>query len=236
MFAATGFYNDLEDHIRAVNAYSVQVATNEVSVVRDPNDVALVCQSIPFEEWPNFPFCAGEVLVVPSPVYADVSVFQNIQVARTAGVEVQSVLHPHELVDLRFGYTFLRSYVEYDGLPDLSELPNEPRHTLNLNGQLRAPRISSRIGKPQLGVDVRYRGASLQELSGTGFANFTSTSRTDPSWVVDMRLTLPFLEDDRAAVYFDVFNVTNEATVDSYEIRGRSYFAGVRFALDSQPH
>lgn len=172
---------------------------------------------------------------VSSPVLADVMQYQNLQVVETAGVEVQAQAQPHELFDMRVGYTFMKTRVDFDQRPTLDELPNEPRHTVNLTGRIRAPRISRRVGQVELGIDARYRSDALVETSGTGFADFTSLARTEPSWVVDTRLTIPFLEEDRAAVYFDVFNLTNEASVDSYEIRGRTYFVGLRFEFEGRP-
>jgi outer membrane receptor protein involved in Fe transport len=112
-------------------------------------------------------------------------------------------------------------------MPDLKRLPNEPEHTVDLELRLRGRRLSRFLGEPELSTVARFRGAALRETSGTGLAGFTSTEHTSSSWVVDVRLQLPIAEV--VTLNFDVRNLTDEMTIDSYEIRGRSFFAGLRY-------
>ena len=142
-------------------------------------------------------------------------------------VEGQIFWRPLDWALVRAGYTLMDTHVDSEAIPDLEQLPNEPEHTVDLELRLRGHRLSRFLGEPELSTVARFRGPALRETSGTGLAGFTSTEHTSSSWVVDMRFELPIAEV--VTFNFDVRNLTDEMTVDSYEIRGRTFFAGLRY-------
>ena len=73
---------------------------------------------------------------------------------------------------------------------------------------------------------ARWSGPALIERSGTGLLSFVSNDYSNSSLDVDLRALQPIGEN--IEFYFDLYNVTNNRIVDSYVVRGRTYFAGVR--------
>ena len=73
-------------------------------------------------------------------------------------------------------------------------------------------------------------------MTSRGFSSFAdSSSRTDPSYQLDFRLTQPIAQPwfPGLRVYVDALNVTDERREDSYAIRGRSFVAGVSGTFES---
>jgi outer membrane receptor protein involved in Fe transport len=108
-----------------------------------------------------------------------------------------------------------------DSNVQLDELPNEPPHVVDTLVQVTLPKIET-----SLTVQTRWRDAAATETSGTGLLGFGSPDRSDPSVQVDLRLSQPI--GKHFALYADLYNVSDTRVVDSYVVRGRSFFAGVR--------
>ena len=145
----------------------------------------------------------------------------NLDEVTTQGVETRVRVRPHRLVDLEAAYTWLDTEVS-DATCPLDELPNEPHHVVDLLAGVELPRVRTRVAA--LG---RWRGEALTERSGTGSCSFASLERSDPSFVLDLRLVQP-LGASGVDLYVDLFNVTDEDVVDSYAVRGRTLFVGLR--------
>lgn len=210
--ASTFFSNRIDDFIRS--SYAGTVVTGTRLVLPDP--LPTICMLAPTD-----PRC------LPLEVEDTASLFRktNLDEVRTRGVEAQIRARPSPYVDLRVAYTFLTTQVN-SPLLDLDELPNEPRHTVDLEAALRMPRFET-----ALVTRARWRDRAWVEGSGTGSVGFSDLTRSDQSWVLDMRLQQPVRPG--LVLYFDLHNLTNTDVVDSYEIRGRSFFLGVRLDLDS---
>jgi len=222
-FAAVGFWNSIDDFIRALpDEDEIQVGENVLP--GNPNNQ--VCQLIP-----DFPGCMDQV----SPVFAEIFRPQNLDFVRTRGVEVLLNASPWPFLDLRLGYTFTDTKVESQRIPALRELPNEPRNTVDLAATIRTPLPWLDWPGPEFGINARWRGKALTEVSGTGFGLFTSLEESKPSWQVDLRMTQQVT--DELQLYFDVYNATDTRIVDSYVIRGRHFFGGLRYRAnwDSTP-
>jgi len=150
---------------------------------------------------------------------------ENLDEVRTRGAEVRMLLRPHPRFDLSLGYTFIDSDV-LDSEVDLDELPNTPRHSADFGTTLRLPRAET-----ALTLEVRWRGEALTETSGTGLLGFGSTEESSPSWIFDLRVlqpVLPWLD-----LYVDLDNLGDERVVDSYPVRGRTFFVGLRARFDT---
>ena len=72
----------------------------------------------------------------------------------------------------------------------------------------------------------RWRSSALIEGSGTGLLSFAQADRSDPSFTLDLRLIQPI--SDGYSFYGDLYNATDNRVVDSYVVRGRSFFVGAR--------
>jgi outer membrane receptor protein involved in Fe transport len=216
--SVTAFHNDIEDHIRSSLAGSIQVATAVVPPrPLTPSEEAL-CSIDPA----LLPECSRTPTRVPqnSALYRKT----NLDAVITRGVEARMRLRPHRLVDLEAAYTYLDTEVE-DSNSTLTELPNEPHHVVDLLLGLEAPRTATRLA-----VLARWRGAALTETSGTGLLSFGSFEESTPSWQIDLRLVQPVRPGFE--LYADLFNATDERVVDSYAVRGRTAFVGLRLAFD----
>jgi len=222
--SATGFWNEIDGLIRRLPEESIQVGTELIPFGGEPltEEEQALCTRLP-----TLPLCDTTPTFVESPVRADLFVQKNLERVRTRGVEGQMFWRPLDWALVRVGYTLMDTHVDSEVMPDLKRLPNEPEHTVDLELRLRGRRLSRFLGEPELSTVARFRGAALRETSGTGLAGFTSTEHTSSSWVVDVRLQLPIAEV--VTLNFDVRNLTDEMTIDSYEIRGRSFFAGLRY-------
>jgi len=224
--AATGFWNDLDDHIRSTNA-GVLTRGFETELVETPPDVfsrpgfELIC-----EVAPTLPEClalAAGVSEIEVERALTSSLFRkaNLDRVRTRGVEARLELRPHPRFDLSVGYTWLDTFVEDPDLPALDELPNEPHHTVDVLTRVTIPKIETRVA-----LQARWRGRALVENSGTGLLGFTSGERSDPSLFVDLRLSRKI--GDFMEVYTDLRNLGDERVEDSYVVRGRTWLLGFR--------
>lgn len=224
VLSGTAFWNEIDGLIRSVFEEEIQTGVIPVQVGGGPLSPAeqALCQRIP-----TLRLCSAEPSIVDSPVRRSLFRKQNLESVRSHGFEAQLHWSPRPWLVARVGYTWLDIDVDSDALPQLDTLPNEPPHTVDLELRLTAPEIGYGLGAPQLTTVARHRSTALRETSGTGLAGFTSTEHTQSSWVVDTRLKLPIA--DVVSFELDVRNLTNERSVDSNEIRGRTYFGSLRF-------
>lgn len=215
---ATWFYNDISELIRSVLAGEIQTGTRTLLI---PAAGGPFCA---FD--PTLPECTGSSFVTPltAPLFRKT----NLNSVRTQGVETQLVLRPHERVTLQAGYTFQQTSLEDPNLVGIDQLPNEPPHVVDLEASLTIP-FTGTLVTPH----ARFRSRALTETSGTGLSSFASGAYSEPSWVLDLRITQPVLH--RYAVYLDLGNLTDTQVVDSYQIRGRTFFVGIRAALGPTP-
>ena len=212
-----GFYHDIEDHIRSSFVGSLPIGTEVVDAPPGANarpGLGLICSST------NnfFPECRGGSITVP--VNAPLFRKNNLDHVRTNGMETRIHVRPHPLCELDIGYTLQNTEVRDSNIA-LDELPNEPHHVVDLRLELEAPRFGT-----LLTTQARFRSAALTETSGTGGLGFGSPEKSQPSWTVDLRIEQPI--GANAAIYADLFNISDERFVDSYIVRGRTFFVGVR--------
>lgn len=230
---ATGFFNDIEDFIRSNDAGEVPIGTSFIEVppdVANP-ELATICeaQALFFPDPADWTpecraFFSGEPVI--QEIVDTSSLFRkaNLDTVRTWGVVSQLRFRPTRWVNVSLSHTWLRSEVR-DSNVIVDELPNNPEHAVAGELLLTAPRYQT-----ELSAAARWRGEAIPEGSGTGLLSFADASkRTDPSFLLDLRLVqplLPWLE-----VYVDLQNVTDERVIDSFAVRGRTVFAGVRGTL-----
>jgi outer membrane receptor for ferrienterochelin and colicins len=157
----------------------------------------------------------------PRPVFRK----QNLDAVRTRGAEVRLALRPHARFDFSLGYTFIDSDV-LDSDVDLDELPNTPRHAADLTTTLRLPRSET-----ALTLAARWRGDAVTETSGTGLLSFGNPEKSQPSWQFDLRVLQPVRPG--LELYVDLENLGDERVVDSYPVRGRTVFFGLRARFDN---
>lgn len=210
--AVTGFWNRVDDLIRSMQDGEVVIGNEITPAPIGPSD-------------PLFPFCSTLPPELCQPVVNEITrpIFRktNLDRVRTRGIEAQLRLRPHERITVDAGWTWLDSRVQAASLPNLRTLPNEPRHTVDLGLTLQAPLSGTRLA-----IDARWRHRALRETSGTGLTSFASNEWSHPSWVVDLRVAQPLFGAHE--IYLDVRNAFDRRVVDSYEIRGRTVFAGIR--------
>ena len=150
---------------------------------------------------------------------------ENLDEVRTKGVEARVLLRPYARWDLSLGYTFMDSEV-IDSNVTLDELPNLPRHSADLTTTLRLPRTET-----ALTLEARWRDHAASETSGTGLLGFGSEEQTPRSWVFDLRVLQPLRPG--IDLYVDFDNIGDERVVDSYPVRGRTFFVGLRARFDT---
>jgi outer membrane receptor for ferrienterochelin and colicins len=151
---------------------------------------------------------------------------QNLDEVRTRGAEVRLLLRPHPRFDLSLGYTFIDSDVLDSNVVGLDELPNTPRHAADLATTLRLPRTETAVT-----LETRWRGHAASETSGTGLLGFGSEEQTPASWLFDVRVLQPIRPG--IELYVDLDNIGDERVVDSYPVRGRTFFVGLRARFDT---
>jgi len=168
---------------------------------------------------------ADGVIVIPgNPPPKTLYRKQNLDEVRTRGAEARLLLRPATRFDFSLGYTFTDSEV-VDSDVDLDELPNTPRHAADLTSTVRVPRLET-----ALTLQVRWRGQAVSETSGTGLLGFGSPQKTSPSWIFDLRVLQPVRS--WLDLYVDFDNLGDERVVDSYPVRGRTVFVGLRARID----
>lgn len=151
---------------------------------------------------------------------------QNLDEVRTRGAEVRLLLRPHARFDLSLGYTFIDSDVLDSNVVGLDELPNVPRHAADLATTVRIPHTETAVT-----LETRWRGHAASETSGTGLLGFGSEEETPASWIFDVRVLQPIRRGIELYVDFD--NIGDERVVDSYPVRGRTFFVGLRARFDT---
>jgi len=151
---------------------------------------------------------------------------QNLDEVRTRGAETRLLLRPHARFDLSLGYTFIDSDVLDSTVVGLDELPNTPRHAVDIGTTLRLPRTET-----SLTLEARWRGHAASETSGTGLLGFGSEEETPASWVFDLRVVQPLRRG--FDLYVDLDNLGDERVIDSYPVRGRTFFVGLRARFDT---
>lgn len=150
----------------------------------------------------------------------------NLDEVRTRGAETRLLWRPHARFDLSFGYTFTDSDVIDSNVVGLHELPNVPRHAADIAATFRVPRTET-----SLTFEGRWRGHAASETSGTGLLGFGSEEETPASWVFDVRVLQPLRRG--IDLYVDLDNLGDERVVDSYPVRGRTFFVGLRARFDT---
>lgn len=217
--SATAFSNHLDDHIRSVLCSDPGLCAGDGTILtgyreRPPLTPAqeLLCQRNP-----GLGICDRSPIPQRSPLY----VKTNLDEVETRGVESRVRLRPLRGVELGAAWTYLQTEVSDTTCP-LEELPNEPHHVVDLLAGFELPRARTRV--TALG---RWRGEALTETTGTGSCSFASLEASDPSFTLDLRLVQP-LGETPFELYADLFNLTDERIVDSYVVRGRTWFVGLR--------
>jgi outer membrane receptor for ferrienterochelin and colicin len=221
--SVTGFHNDIQDHIRSTfDGEYVQTGTDVIVVPPPPldPDLELICAATGYV----YPECNPEGGILEQPRFAPLFEKMNLDDVTTRGIEVRLRWQPHRRIRFEAAYTLLDTRVR-DSNVDIDELPNEPPHMVDTLIALTLPRLET-----QLTVQTRWRDAAPTETSGTGGLGFASPDRSDPSVQVDLRLAQPLTR--RISVYGDLYNVTDTRVVDSYVVRGRSFFVGLRGSFD----
>jgi outer membrane receptor for ferrienterochelin and colicins len=174
--------------------------------------------------WNDIDDAIRSTLVLP-PTTPPVFRVENLDELRTRGVETRLLLRPHARFDLSFGYTFNDSEV-VDSDIDLDELPNTPRHSADLATTFRVPRSET-----ALTLEARWRDHAASETLGTGLIGFGSDEQTPASWIFDVRVLQPLRRG--MELYVDLENLGDERVVDSYPVRGRTFFVGLRARFDT---
>jgi outer membrane receptor protein involved in Fe transport len=226
-FSVTWFRNHIEDGIRSVRARTLLIPTGEFQEVPDLDDERLVglwriCRAIDFA----LPDCAALIGVpveqVPITRPADVFVKTNLDRVETRGIEALLQLRPFGGLALDVGYTHLESAVRDGESAQLRVLPNQPRHQLDWRLRATLPRT-----RTSFALTGRWRGEAVTETSGTGLISFSNPAAlSDPSVLLSTRIAQPIGE--RFELFVDVDNLSDVRVQDSYAIRGRTVFGGVR--------
>lgn len=200
--AVTAFWNEIDDHIRSTLCRDARLCRSDGTILTGFDDPI----------GPGFP---------PTPRFSPLFVKTNLARVETRGVEGRLRWQPHRRIDLELAYTWLETEVE-DETVTIPELPNEPEHVVDGLVGVELPWTGTRLA-----ALARWRGEALTETSGTGGLGFASLEESDPSLVVDLRLVQP-LGPSGFELYADLFNATDERVVDSYVVRGRTWFVGLR--------
>lgn len=203
--SVTGFWNEIDDAIRSIRARDLNVVTGT--------------RRVPCAGRPGCPpsgFIEVE-LTDPRTLFRK----ENLDQLRTRGIEADLRVRPHPRIETRLAYTLLDTKV-IDSNIDLDELPNAPRHVVDATVAARLPRTET-----QVALTGRWRSPAIVETSGTGLLSFAdSETESDTSLLLDLRVTQPIRRG--FDLYVDFQNMLNEASVDSYAIRGFTFFVGVR--------
>ncbi len=229
-FQSSAFQNEIDDGIRSVRSHTIAVPTGEYQeapVLPDDRLLGLwrICRAI---DW-ALPDCAPLIGVpmerVPLTRPSDVFVKTNLDSIRTRGVEAMLQLRPRGNLALDLAYTLLDTRVDDSKLSGLRVLPNQPKQ--QVDGRLR---IELPLTATSVALIARYRGPAVTEASGTGLLSFANPKAlSDPSCIASVRVTQPI--GRRFELFLDLDNLTDERVQDSYAIRGRTLFGGVRLRL-----
>jgi outer membrane receptor protein involved in Fe transport len=209
--SVVGFYSQTSNRIRSFfNGETIEVGTNVIPA--DPfrcNDLGQI------------EFCMDQIVPIEAAVFEN----GNLDDLESYGVEARLELRPHELIELQLGYTWNRTRVT-DSNVDIDELPNSPRHTVSGRLRMTAPWIGT-----ILTARAEWRDRALIENSGTGLLSFATGAESDTSFQLDFRVVQPLdaLVHHRIDVFADLQNATDNRVIDSYVVRGRSFFVGLKW-------
>ncbi|MEZ4352153.1 MAG: TonB-dependent receptor [Myxococcota bacterium] len=210
--SAMGFHSETKRFIRAqYDGLDIQV--DERVIPADP----LLCPVLPA-------FCVDQVSPVVAPVYEN----RNLDDLESWGVEARLELRPHERIELQLGYTWNRTRV-VDSNVLFDELPNSPRHVAN--GRIR---VELPVTDTVVTVRGQWRDRAILEGSGTGLVSFALDAESNTAFDLDLRLQQPLERwlGAKLVLFADVNNVTDNRVIDSYVVRGRSFFLGLRGEFD----
>lgn len=228
--SVTGFWNDFDDSIRSVLDETVVVGTSVTGGGEAPipgeneGDFFQLC-SDPLVSF-RLPGCerfvggggGGVVTPIPASLYRK----HNLDSVITRGIEVRLNVRPHALVELELGYTLLDTEVHDSDRPQLRELPNEPKHVFHARFYATLPQVDT-----QFAIEAEWRDRAIVETSGTGLLGFSDPDTlSDPAFLLNVRIAQPVWR--RVELFLDARNLTNQRIIDSYPIRGRTFFLGVR--------
>jgi outer membrane receptor for ferrienterochelin and colicin len=232
-FSVVGFWNTFDDSIRSVLDRDIRIgsvtATGTGSL---PDDVLTDFLQLCSDPLINFRLIGcdfftggsgtGVVTGVTAPVFKKV----NLDSVRTRGAEVRMNIRPYDpwKVELELGYTYLDTDVTDNQRPDLRQLPNEPKNVVDARLFFEIPRARTNFA-----ISAQWRDRAIVENSGTGLLGFADPATlSNPAFLLDARIAQPLPWWPNVEVYLDGRNLTNTRIIDSYAIRGRTFFVGVR--------
>ena len=160
---------------------------------------------------------------MPSTVYKKV----NLDSVRTRGAEVRMNLRPYDpwSLELEVGYTYLDTDVNDRARPTLKQLPNEPNNVVDARLFFVIPRALTSFA-----FSAQWRDRAIIENSGTGSPRLRRRHHA-------LRPRLPPRPAHRAAApevdgtsrcTWTPGTSRTRAIIDSYAVRGRTFFVGVR--------
>jgi outer membrane receptor protein involved in Fe transport len=230
-FSVVGFWNDFDDSIRSVLDDTVVVGSNvvEENGALLPTELEADFLELCSDALVNFrlPGCqrlagGGAAGIISTPITSNLFRKQNLDAVRTRGLEVRLDVRPHARLELELGYTLLDTEVRDSDRPDLRELPNEPKHVATARLYATLP-----WSETQVAIESEWRDRAIIETSGTGLLGFSdSATLSQPAFLLNLRIAQPVWR--RVEVFLDARNLTDERIIDSYPIRGRTFFVGVR--------
>ena len=153
--------------------------------------------------------------------------YDNVDVARARGVEVEAGATPFEGFTLRAAYAYTEAEDRSAGSANFgNQLARRPQHAGTVSVDW-APKPDT-LFVPVLGGDVR--------IVGEAFENVSNTTRIDPYTVVDLRVSLPLgtiLGERSVEIFGRVENLLDEdyQTAAGYNQAPRGVFAGIRVGL-----
>ena len=215
---ATAFHNRIEDHIRSLADGSIRTGTELVPPPPLTPEQEQQCEDF----GGALSFCSRDP--IERPITGPLFRRANLDEVTTRGVETRLRLQPHRRTRFEVAYTYLETEVDSENT-SISELPNEPKHTVDLSTAFELPWTETRLR-----AQARWRGEALRERSGTGQFAFVDPEPTNPSWTVDLRIVQPLRSG--LELYADLLNIGDERVVDSYVVRGRTLFVGLRGTFD----
>jgi outer membrane receptor protein involved in Fe transport len=233
-FSVVGFWNEFDDSIRSVFDRDIRIGavTATGTGTLDPvvaadflelcSDPLVNFRLIGCDQFTGGTPGAGVVTGVTAPLFRKV----NLDSVRTRGAEVRMNIRPYDpwLVELELGYTYQDTDVTDRERPDLRHLPNEPEHVVDARLFFTIPR--ARTG---FAISARWRDKAIIENSGTGLLGFADPLTLSRSaFILDARIVQPLPWWPNVQVYLDGKNLTNTRIIDSYAVRGRTFFVGIR--------
>jgi ferric enterobactin receptor len=233
-FSVIGFWNEFDDSIRSVFDRDIRIGavTATGTGTLDPivsadflelcSDPLINFRLIGCDQFTGGTPGAGVVTGVTAPLFRKV----NLDSVRTRGAEVRMNIRPYDpwRVEIELGYTYQDTDVTDRERPDLRQLPNEPEHVVDGRLFFTVPRIGTGFA-----ISARWRDKAIVENSGTGLLGFADPLTLSRSaFILDTRIMQPLPWWPNVSVYLDGKNLTNTRIIDSYAVRGRTFFVGIR--------